>query len=94
MHIDCEKLISYPTKNASVWEGALYFILLSALVIYLAGWSGVAGLTCMCLIVSIRYCMKKMIKKRETELNYETGRRVKTEIEVFGMIKFIKANAL
>jgi hypothetical protein len=70
MHIDCEKLITYPIKNASVWEGGLYFVLLSALIVYLAGWSGLAGIIFMCLILSVRYFMKKMIKKKENELNY------------------------
>jgi len=64
MHIDCEKLMYYPIKNASVVEGVLYFILLSALVVYLAGLAGAIGLVCLSLLVSIRYCMKKIIKTR------------------------------
>jgi hypothetical protein len=35
-----------------------------------AGWSGLAGIIFMCLILSVRYFMKKMIKKKENELNY------------------------
>ena len=64
MHIDCEKLLHYPIKNASVVEGGLYFVLLSTLVVYLAGWPGLIGLICLSLLVSIRYCMKKIVKTR------------------------------
>ena len=72
----------------------MVFVILSVLVIYVASWPGVIAISLVAANLFFRFLFKKSINDIDKELGVQTNRRVKTTIEVFNIIKFIKANAL
>lgn len=69
MHIDCEKLITYPAKQGLAIEGVCSLIFLSGVIIFLAKVAGFIGICCLLLTMVFRYILKKSLKKREEELS-------------------------
>lgn len=94
MDTDCSILLLYPAKLAYFIENILCFVLLSVLVIYVASWPGVIGISLVGANLFFRFLFKKAINNMDKELGVHTNKRIKTTIEVFNIIKFIKANAL
>lgn len=94
MDTDCSILLLYPAKLAYFIENILVFVILSVLVIYVASWPGVIGISLVALNLLFRFYFKKTINDMDKDLVVLTNRRIKTTIEVFNIIKFIKANAL
>lgn len=80
MHIDCQKILEYPSKYACTVEGVLYFALISSLIIYLAEWAGALSLLSLLFIIIFRYLLKNTIRTKEEELNKHTNIRIKTTI--------------
>jgi len=94
MDTDCSILLLYPAKLAYFIENIMVFVILSVLVIYVASWPGVIAISLVAANLFFRFLFKKSINDIDKELGVQTNRRVKTTIEVFNIIKFIKANAL
>ena len=65
MHIECEKLMTYPHKSVAIVEGAMYVGLLSVFTIYLGGIPGFFGIVCFISMISIRFCIKSILIARE-----------------------------
>ena len=84
----------YPNKLAYFIENIIIFILLSTLVVIIAGWPGVVGILCYAINLVMRFYYKKAINKMDKSLAKLTNARISTTIETFNIIKFIKANAL
>jgi ABC-type multidrug transport system fused ATPase/permease subunit len=84
----------YPAKLAYFMENILCFVILSTLVIYVASWPGVIGIALVSANLFFRFLFKRIINKMDKDLGVITNLRVKTTIEIFNIIKFIKANAL
>jgi len=64
MHVDCQKMMEYPLKHASAFEGALYGILLACMIIYLAKWAGVISFLSLLFLALLRYALKNTIKEK------------------------------
>jgi len=94
MDTDCSILLLYPAKLAYFIENIMVFVILSVLVIYVASWPGVIAISLVAANLFFRFLFKKSINDIDKDLGVQTNRRVKTTIEVFNIIKFIKANAL
>ena len=94
MDTDCSILLMYPNKLAYFIENILCFVILSALVIYVASWPGVIGIALVAANLFFRFYFKRAINVMDKDLSVLTVARIKTTIEVFNIIKFIKANAL
>ena len=75
-------------------DNILCFVILAVLVIYVASWPGVIGISLVAANLFFRFLFKKAISNIDKDLGVLTNRRIKTTIEVFNIIKFIKANAL
>ncbi len=65
MHIECEKLLTYPSKSVAVVEGALYIVFLSGFIVYLGGLGGLIGIICFILMISIRFCLRSTFTRTE-----------------------------
>ena len=94
MDTDCSILLMYPAKYAYFIENILCFVLLSVLVIYVASWPGVIGIFLVAANLFFRFLFKKAINDMDKDLAVKTNQRINTTIEVFNIVKFIKANAL
>lgn len=94
MDTDCSILLMYPAKYAYFIENILCFLLLSVLVIYVASWPGVIGIFLVAANLFFRFLFKKAINDMDKDLAVKTNQRINTTIEVFNIVKFIKANAL
>lgn len=68
--------------------------MLSGIILFAAGIPGLIGIILLGSNLLMRFLFKKMINKVDKDLNALTKKRVTTTIEVFNIIKFIKANAL
>lgn len=94
MDSDCSLLMMYPAKLAYFIENIICFVILSIFVIYVAGLPGIIGITLVAANLFLRMLFKKKINVMDKDLGVLTNMRIKTTIEVFNIIKFIKANAL
>jgi hypothetical protein len=65
-----------------------------ALIVYLFGWAGLAGIGVLLATLSTRFCMKRAVDVYEEELGRERGNRVRESVDIFNIIKFIKVTAL
>ena len=68
--------------------------MLSGIILFAAGIPGLIGIILLGSNLLMRFLFKKVINKVDKDLNTLTKKRVTTTIEVFNIIKFIKANAL
>lgn len=94
MHADCSVMLLYPSKLSYFIENVVSFVLLSGIIIFVSGLPGIIGIICIGCILIFRYAFKKLTNKVDNDLNICSKARVRFTIEVFNIIKFIKANAL
>ena len=80
MDTDCSILLMYPQKYSYFIENILCFILLSALVIYVATWPGVIGIVLIAANLFFRLLFKKAINAMDRDLAVLTNNRVSTTI--------------
>lgn len=94
MHSDCSVMLMYPAKLSYLIENLVSFVLLSGIIVYVSGLPGLIGILCVGANLLFRYFFKKFTQNVDKALNIRTKERTSFTIEVFNIIKFIKANAL
>lgn len=62
---DCSILLMYPVKYAYFIENILCFVLLSVLVVYVASWPGVIGISLVAANLFFRFLFKRAINKMD-----------------------------
>jgi hypothetical protein len=94
MHADCSAMLMYPSKLSYLIENVVSFVLLSGIIIFVSGLPGIIGILGIAGNLIFRYVFKRFVNKVDKDLGVCTKARVKFTIEVFNIVKFIKANAL
>lgn len=87
-------MLMYPAKLSYLIENLVSFVLLSGIIVYVSGLPGLIGILCVGANLLFRYFFKKFTQNVDKALNIRTKERTSFTIEVFNIIKFIKANAL
>ena len=68
MHSDCAIIMSYPAKLAMVLDNLLNFVILSAIILRVSGFVGLAGIFFMVFALLLRILIKKHIDSIDKSL--------------------------
>ena len=94
IHLDLEKILSYPYKVAYVRVNIVTALLNLGAIFFLLGWVGFIA----CLIYFVLFMGNLVHKWKADDLEIELMKsrdiRIKSTMELMSIIKFIKVNAL
>ena len=94
MHNDCYNIISYPAKVGVMIEMIITHAILPVIAIYVAGVPGAIGIALLFIIIILRFIFKRQLAAGDKRIGILSNQRIKATIEIFNIIKLIKANSL
>lgn len=94
IHVDLEKLLTYPYRIAYVRVNIISVLCLVAVLFLLLGWLGFVACSIYVVVFVVSLVHKCLTDRFEEELVMTRDNRLKATIEALAIIKFIKVSAL